>query len=119
MCKTTEVKCCYRHDENVQLIWTFAFPGAEYWCPYCGYTAGMLGAGETRELTFAQRREMIKWRSVGQEYLNARATFSCDTLLWEGERIKPEDLPEAEKIRLQKIIDQWEYPIDKEENARI
>lgn len=112
--KTTTVKCCGRHKENVQLIWTFAFPGAEYWCPYCGYMCGMLGAGEERELTFTEMRGMIKYRHIGKEYLDAKATFNSTGTRWEGEMISPEDLPDEEKQRLQKIIDDWVYPIDRE-----
>ena len=107
-----EVKCCNRHDENVQLVWTFAFPGAEYWCPYCGAHYGMMGAGEVRELTFAERREMIKYRKIGKEYLNAMSTFNCSALMWEGKQITPDELPEEEKTRLKKIINEWKYPID-------
>ena len=117
MCKTTEVKCCNRHDENVQLVWTFAFMGAEYWCPYCGANFGMLGAGEIRELTFAERREMIKYRNIGKDYLDARSTLVCETLLWEGKRIRPEDLPDEEKERIQSVIDNWVYPINQKESV--
>ena len=34
---------CPSHKKEIPLIWTFAFPGAEYWCPHCGYTCGMFG----------------------------------------------------------------------------
>lgn len=111
----TEVLCCSRHEKNVQLVWTFAFPGAEYWCPYCGCSEGMLGAGEIRQLTFSERREMIKYRYIGKEYLQARSTAVCSSLMWKGERIKPEDLPIEERKRIKKVIDEWEYPINKEE----
>lgn len=106
------IKCCNRHEENVQLIWTFAFPGAEYWCPYCGANYGMMGAGEERELTFAECREMIKYRYIGREYLSAMSSLNCDSLMWEGKRIKHSELPESEKQRLLKIIDEWVYPIE-------
>ena len=40
------MKICDRHDEyEVPLIWTFAFSGCEYWCPYCGNKGGMMGTG--------------------------------------------------------------------------
>jgi hypothetical protein len=106
----TEVRCCNQHEENVQLVWTFAFPGAEYWCPFCGYTSGMMGAGEYRELTFAERREMVKYRHIGDEYLSARSAACCSELKWEGKWIKPDDLPDHEKERIQKVIDEWKYP---------
>ena len=117
MCKTTEVRCCDRHEENVQLVWTFAFNDSEYWCPYCGANYGMMGAGEYRELSFSQKREMIKYRSIGKDYLDARSSLVCSSLLWEGERISPHDLPNKEKQRIQDVIDNWAYPIETKVNA--
>jgi len=96
----------------VQLIWTFAFPGAEYWCPYCGYISGMLGAGEYRKLTFAERRAMVKYRHIGKEFLEAKSRTNCSSLIWEGKRISPVDLPVEEKQRLKAIIDDWKYPAE-------
>ena len=47
MSEDKTIKVCSNHsDYVVPLIWTFAFPRKEYWCPYCGYTSGMFGAGE-------------------------------------------------------------------------
>jgi hypothetical protein len=44
-----KIRCCNRHEKNVKLISTFAFIGAEYWCPYCGANYGYLGAGRMVE----------------------------------------------------------------------
>ena len=55
-----EIKICENHPEfEVPLIWTFAFNGAEYWCPYCGQNSGMLGAGEDVEET-PELKERLK-----------------------------------------------------------
>jgi hypothetical protein len=35
-----EMNLCPEHDLQVPLIFTFKFPGAELWCPHCGYTTG-------------------------------------------------------------------------------
>ena len=107
-----EVKCCSRHEENVKLIWTFAFAGAEYWCPYCGANEGIMGAGEIRELTFEECREMVKYKHIGKEFLEAKSANACNSLIWEGERISPHDLPNAEKKRIWKVIEDWVYPIN-------
>ena len=116
--KTTKVRCCNRHEENVKLVWTFAFNGYEYWCPYCGANYGMLGAGEIRELTFSEMREMVKYRTIGKDYIDAIDSFNCDELKFNGKWIKPEDLPEEENERLQLIIDNWVYPVELSENCR-
>jgi hypothetical protein len=106
-----EIKCCPCHPKPVKLEWTFAFPGAEYWCPYCGYTSGMLGAGPVIDLPFSAAKEMVQYRKNGSmEYLEAKATASCSYLEWEGKRIQPHELPDEEKERLQKIMDDWVYP---------
>ncbi len=109
----TEIRCCDRHEKNVQLVWTFAFPGAEYWCPYCGATSGMMGAGEYRNLTFSECREMIKYRHIGDDFLDARSTSVCSSMMWEGKRISPHDLPDHEKKRIQEVINEWVYPEDR------
>lgn len=39
------MKVCPSHSIHVPLLFTFKFPGAEYWCPVCGANWGVLGAG--------------------------------------------------------------------------
>jgi len=56
MSEKKEIRICDRHEKQVPLIWTFAFPGSEYWCPYCGGNFGMLGAGEMVESTMSLKR---------------------------------------------------------------
>lgn len=111
---SSTMKICNRHEKQVPLLWTFAFPGSEYWCPYCGGNWGMLGAGENVEVTFALKRAKVEWTHKSKEFLHARGVSGCSSLEWEGKRISPEDLPDEEKERLQKIIDEWEYEADKE-----
>jgi len=62
-----EMKVC--HNDGTPLIFTFKFPGAEYWCPCCGYRSGMLGAGKNVPVTFALKREKVKWRNKAKPYL--------------------------------------------------
>ena len=61
------IRICRGHrDIETPLIWTFKFDGAEYWCPHCGHTAGMLGAGievpHTPEL--AKRLKQMKTKAT-------------------------------------------------------
>jgi len=106
---------CDAHDKEVPLIWTFAFNGAEYWCPYCGKNSGMLGAGIRVEKTPELEKELEEWKKRSSDYLDAESTFVCCELEFEGKRMKPHDLPQSEKDRCRKIIDEWKYDIEKEE----
>ncbi len=108
---TATIKICACHDEEVPLLWTFAFPGAEYWCPACGYTNGMFGAGQEVEVTMPLKRLKVQWKKRSEEFLDAMSTFSCSELEWEGKRTKPSELPQEEKDRCKKVIDNWKYEL--------
>lgn len=107
-----KLRVCNRHEGNVPLIWTFAFAGAEYWCPCCGANYGMLGAGEIVEVEYSDMREAVRWRQKSREFLDARSTLVCDSLIWEGERIDREDLPLEEVERCSKIVKEYKYQIE-------
>jgi len=107
-----EIRICDRHDEQVPLIWTFAFMGSEYWCPYCGGNFGMLGAGEMVPVTMDLKRSAVIWQKRSKEYLSALSSRACSSLLWEGKRISPDDLPVEEKKRITKVIEDWIYQSD-------
>lgn len=108
-----EIRVCPNHpDYQVPLIWTFSFPGAEYWCPYCGYTGGVMGGGgsvEVRTLELNEREK--KYNELSEEYLHAKGVECCVGLMWEGKEIHPDDLPDAEKDRLDKIRREWKYQV--------
>jgi len=106
------MKICSGHSEyQTPLIWTFAFIGAEYWCPYCGYISGMLGAGTSVPETPELEERHNKFKEFSSDYLHAKGTQICAYTLWEGKKIKPFDLPQQEKDRLSKIIDEWRYNV--------
>ena len=109
-----EIRVCPNHqdEEKVPLIGTMAFPGAEYWCPGCGYVHGIMGAGEIVNRTEELDNREDYWRKLGKEYLEAKSTLSCSSLMWEGERVSPEDLPEEEKERVQAVIKAWKYKFE-------
>ena len=114
MSEKKEIRICDRHEKQVPLIWTFAFPGSEYWCPYCGGNFGRWGAGEMVESTMSLKREAVKWKQDSGDYLSAIGTNVCDSLMWEGNRITPDKLPQEEKDRRQMVIDEWVYEFDNE-----
>ena len=69
-----EIKICGRHEKKVPLIWTFKFPGAEYWCPYCGYTSGMLGAGINVKIPGTDLLQQKQyWEEKSKKYLSGEA----------------------------------------------
>ena len=111
-----EIKICESHQYyETPLIWTYAFMGAEYWCPHCGNTSGMLGAGieitETKELT-KRHQAFIKYSS---DYLHACGLSYASETMWKGKRIKPNKLPKYEIEKNRKIIEDWQHNIKIEE----
>ena len=110
MKKEKTILICENHpEEQIPLIWTFAFPGAEYWCPYCGYTGGMLGAGKEVPATPELIKKAKEWEKKGSKYLKAKGTFICSRLKYRGKIIKPSELPESYKEKLSKI-DELQFP---------
>ena len=108
----TEIKVCGCDTEyQVPLIWTFAFSGAEYWCPYCGDNMGMMGAGENVPITKEIVERGNKYKEISKDYLKAKSTLVCESLMFEGERISPNDLPGSEKEKNDDAIEKWEYNV--------
>jgi hypothetical protein len=107
-----EIKVCGCDDEHqVPLIWTFAFNGAEYWCPFCGNNYGMMGAGEAVPITKEIFERGEKYKEFSKEFLDAKSTTICESLMFEGKRISPEELPNKEKERMLKVINDWKYDV--------
>ena len=112
----TTITICPRHDERpTPLIWTFAFMGAEYWCPWCGHIGGMFGAGMSVEATDELAARLAEDTERTAEYRHACAVQVCSYVEWQGKRIRPGDLPDEEKQRLQAIRESWVYPATAEE----
>jgi hypothetical protein len=112
MNEVEKIRICSCHEEQVPLIWTFAFNGSEYWCPACGFNGGMLGSGTMVESTKELKNSLETWKKKAEEFLNAKSAFVCCEMEFEGKRIKPIDLPDSEKIRLRRIVNEWEYQIN-------
>ena len=107
-----KITICESHFKyEVPLISTFAFSGAEYWCPFCGQASGMFG-GKTVESTPELEQRLIKYKEESKEYLGALSTRACSSLMFEGKRISPDELPQEEKDRIKAIIDKgWKRGI--------
>lgn len=105
-----KINVCPKHPENqVAMLSTMAFRGAEFWCPYCGHLEGMFGGMIEVDLTEELKKETIAWKEKTKAFLNALSTFTCSKLEWEGKMISPTDLPEAEIIKQKNIVRDWKY----------
>jgi hypothetical protein len=104
------MKICANHSGyKVPLIFTFAFPGKEYWCPFCGNRGGMFGIGidvpETPELI--ARLEAYEKRAA--DFLAACGRSYAVQTKHNGEWVKPSDLPDDVKQRDAELRVSWEY----------
>lgn len=89
------IRCCVEHpDYQVPLIWTLKFPGAERWCPHCGWTTGSFFSDKSIE---APASEVLMRRHA--LYEAATAAFlgrdGGDEAGWTY-HVKAEDLPAPE-----------------------
>ena len=106
--KTIEI-CPNHQDYPTPMLATLAFRGAELWCPHCGHTTGMFGDGievpDTKEL----KERSKKHSKHAKEFLHAMGVRACYKTTWQGNVIFPDELPQEEKDRLEKIRKEWEY----------
>lgn len=106
-----EIRICTRHDEEVPLIWTFAFNGSEYWCPACGFNGGMFGSGKKVELTPELKKSAKIWEKKAKEFLNAKSMLVCYSMQIDGVEVMRKDIPKELMEKSRKIVESWEYQI--------
>jgi len=106
-----EIKICSRHrdKEETPLIWTFAFNGAEYWCPYCGVNEGMLGAGENVEWTQELQDRHDKYKKESKNFLHARSAIVCSSITINGENRTFDSLPSQTQSYYRNMANSWKY----------
>lgn len=104
------IKICNDHLEyKVPLISTFAFRGAEYWCPYCGYINGCLGAGENVKATKILLERLNKYEKLSDKYLSAHALLKGGAYIeYKGKITPAEELPQSIIDNHKKNL-KWEY----------
>lgn len=107
-----EIRICSCHDEQVPLIWTFAFNGSEYWCPACGFNGGMFGSGENVEATKELKKAAKAWQKKADEFLDAKSTLVCYSKMFNGKETLRKDLPTEEIERCKKIVSEWKYELE-------
>lgn len=108
-----EIKICYGHQDEQQtpLIWTFAFNGAEYWCPYCGASTGMLGGGDDVPWTWRLHHRYLKYKKASRKYLNAHSILCSSYFRYKGKNIKPEEMPPTLRKYYEREAKKWKYKI--------
>ena len=108
-----EIKVCSDHQEEqvTPLIWTSAFIGAEYWCPYCGNTSGVLGAGDNVDSTPELVNLLNAYKKRSKQYLRGNALKVCAMTKYKGKWIKPSELPARSKAFWHNKSLLWEYEV--------
>lgn len=105
------MKICGKHPERpTPLIWTFAFQGAECWCPYCGYRGGMFNGCPSVKATDALRVVAAEDEARAKPFLTAVASLSCGRLLFESGWVTPADLPPEQIEAYRRTREEWKYP---------
>lgn len=108
------MKVCPAHPERpTPLIFTFAFPGAEHWCPHCGFKAGIFEAGpDVVETDALLATQVIDKRDDGpaMTYLRAYSAFTCSRMKHDGHWIDPKDMPADLRAYYNKVVAEWKYP---------
>lgn len=101
---------CHRHTGyKVPLIPTFAFRGAEYWCPYCGRAFGIFDAHMRVKETEVIKARKEFYTDKARLFLRAMSTLCCSRTKWQGQMITPANLPKWRLNRLRKLARSWKY----------
>lgn len=112
--KKQAIKICSRHQykEKTPLIWTFAFIGAEYWCPACSYIGGMLGSGENVPSTKRLKDRLDKYKKLSKKFLRANSLLYCASFQYKGEQRKFSEMSQRFKTYWIKMSKEWKYKYD-------
>ncbi len=106
------IRICSCHDEEIPLIWTFAFNGSEYWCPACGFNGGMFGSGVKVDATKELKKSAKEWEKRAEIFLDAKSTLVCHSKEFNGKNVLRKDLPTEEIERCKKVVSEWNYKIE-------
>jgi len=105
------IKICssYRHDEQVPLIWTFAFNYKEYWCPACGATYGMMGAGDNVPWSFALNNKLVRYKEKSRKFLHEKGLQICARTKYKGQMMTFYEMPERARKYWINQSKKWKY----------
>lgn len=101
-----DITVCDRHDEDVPMVFTMAFKGAENWCPKCQATNGMFDGGTRRvpynAVLFSVKEEV---KNIASDYLSAQGILrgGGETKV-AGVWVSARDLSDEKRAEIQKIL---------------
>lgn len=104
-----EVTVCDHHDTDTQLIWTFSFPYKEFWCPACGATYGMMGAGRDAKWNWRIHNQYVKDLERSKLFFHANGVLVCSYFRHKGKDIKPEDMSKKLRKYYERESKKWTY----------
>jgi len=104
-----EVTVCKYHNTDTQLIWTFAFQYKEFWCPACGATYGMMGAGRNAKWNWRIHNQYVKDIKNSRKFLDANSTLNCTYFMYKGQKIKPAEMPRKLRKYFECESKKWKY----------
>ena len=107
--ETIKICSCHQDKEETPLIYTFAFCGAEYWCPSCGATYGMLGAGDNVEMTFELDKRLADYKMKAKKFLRAHSLMACAYFEYKGERKKFREMSQRFQTYWINRSKEWKY----------
>lgn len=103
------ITICDEHKESqTPLIWTFAFNGYEYWCPFCFKTFGMLDSHIDVPRTESLEKKYSFYKDKTKKYLNAKATMICCGKNIKGKFVARKDFTRSRITRCKNIISHFE-----------
>ena len=109
-----QMRVCSNHlTTPTPLIWTFAFNGAEYWCPHCGQNYGMLGVGKRVNPTPELEAKLANDEQRSADFLAARSRLICTSVEYNGVMMDPKDLPERERQEDLNTVRKWFYEVNR------
>lgn len=107
----SEIRICSYHQdkERTPLIWTFAFNGAEYWCPACGANYGMLGAGESVKSTKKLVDRLKKYKQESRQFLRGNSLIICAKTKYRGVWMTFSEMPKKAQTFWRNKAKSWVY----------
>ena len=107
--------CCPNHWRyTVPLIWTFAFPKREYWCPFCGWGSGMYADYAEENKTDTLDRRLAAFEKFSKEYLSAQALTLGAGVKRDDKVMRLAELPQSEQDQIAETIKAWRYNVKAE-----
>lgn len=110
-----KISVCPNHQDTrlTPLLYTFVFPGAEYWCSWCGYKCGMF-SNTTVPVTDDLELIAETDRESAQEYLRSRGVLTASKIRLDDDTwVKPANAPPEFLERMKKVRESWVYPVNK------